>query len=122
MCQARKETEEATARGGGAGAAAPGAEPADEKPLIIKREEPDPEVSLYISVSDIVIIKESLLLTFFIYFRDIFLWFCNEVIICVLNQLGEAEGANCTAAAKEHARAKIQEQDQIIKDLKQQLK
>lgn len=43
MYQARKEAEEATARGGGAAAAAP-ADPPDEKPLAVKKEEPDPEV------------------------------------------------------------------------------
>ncbi|XP_047527728.1 E3 ubiquitin-protein ligase Bre1 isoform X2 [Vanessa atalanta] len=67
----RKELEEASSRGG-----APSEQP-DEKPLVVKKEEPDPE--------------------------------------------GE-ESACAEARGKEHGRAKLQEQDQLIKDLKQQLK
>lgn len=46
LYQVRKELEEASTRGGaGSSAAAPDAP--DEKPLAVKKEEPDPEVSVY---------------------------------------------------------------------------
>ncbi|XP_037295433.1 E3 ubiquitin-protein ligase Bre1-like isoform X1 [Manduca sexta] len=72
----RKELEEVNARTGGAATS----DQTDDKPLTVKKEEPDPE---------------------------------GEEGLC-----GDVKPAQ----AKEHGRAKIQEQDQIIKDLKQQLK
>nr|XP_034840803.1 E3 ubiquitin-protein ligase Bre1 isoform X1 [Maniola hyperantus] len=72
----RKEMEEANTRGGAS------TEQPDEKPLVVKKEEPDPEGE----------------------------------------EAGSAGPENKNAGNKEHNRAKLQEQDQIIKDLKQQLK
>ncbi|XP_038215408.1 E3 ubiquitin-protein ligase Bre1 [Zerene cesonia] len=72
----RKEMEEASSRGGNT------QEQPDEKPLAVKKEEPDPE-----------------------------------------SEEGASSGGdNKHALSKEHGRAKIQEQELIIKDLKQQLK
>lgn len=76
--KARKELEEATA------AAARGGEAPDDKPLAVKKEEPDPEQG---------------------------------------DEGGSSASADVKpAVAKEHNRAKLQEQELIIKDLKQQLK
>ncbi|XP_028163425.1 E3 ubiquitin-protein ligase Bre1 isoform X2 [Ostrinia furnacalis] len=69
----RKEMEDSAGR-------VAGTEATEEKPLAVKKEEPDPEGS------------------------------------------EGSSGAGAEAKGKEHARAKLQEQDQIIKELKQQLK
>nr|XP_021206386.1 E3 ubiquitin-protein ligase Bre1 isoform X2 [Bombyx mori] len=73
--KARKEVEEANTRGGERG---------DEKPLTVKKEEPDPE---------------------------------GDDVTC-----GNSAGETKLPLSKDHGRAKMQEQEQIIKDLKQQLK
>ncbi|CAK1581621.1 unnamed protein product [Parnassius mnemosyne] len=92
----RKETEEAASRGG----TTTSGDQLDEKPLPVKKEEPDPDG-------------------------------CAEGGGCAGGCAGAAVGAGAGAGAggaaaeragKEHARGKLHDQDQLIKDLKQQLK
>ncbi|XP_041977764.1 E3 ubiquitin-protein ligase Bre1 isoform X2 [Aricia agestis] len=85
----RKELDEATARGGGATTEQP-----DEKPLIVKKEEPDPEQK----------------------------WTSEESAGHQVPEEASCANTDLKPIPKEHSRAKLQEQDILIKDLKQQLK